>query len=151
VIGEFNDWQRPTHEDPDPSKFIELRLYRGYFGVPNTWLGITDSAAVGQEYKFAVFGGVPSDEKGRFLQYLTDPYARRFGPDYGLNNSVIVDPTPFEWHDDKWRTPDMRELIIYELSVFGFTEDDQDIEAGHRGKFKGVTERIRQGYSKSSG
>jgi hypothetical protein len=45
VMGDFNDWQRPGVEHPDPSKFIELRLYRGYFNIPNLWLGVTDVAA----------------------------------------------------------------------------------------------------------
>jgi 1,4-alpha-glucan branching enzyme len=146
LIGEFNDWQRPGAENEDPSKFIELKLYRGYFGVPNTWLVITDVAQVGHEYKFAVRGGVPSDEKRRSQQYLTDPYARRLGPSFKFNNSVIVDPTAFTWHDAGWRTPDMSQLIIYELSVHGFTEGDPDIDPANRGKFKGITERIADGY-----
>lgn len=151
LMGEFNDWQRPGHDTPDPSRFIELNLYRGHFGVPNTWLVVTDRALVGQEYKFAVFGGVPSDEKKRFLQYLTDPYARRFGPNYNVNNAQIVDPTTYIWNDAGWQTPDISQLIIYELSVYGFTEGDPDIDPGSRGKFKGITERIRDGYFKRLG
>jgi pullulanase/glycogen debranching enzyme len=146
LIGEFNDFQRPGATNEDPSKFIELKLYRGYFGVPNTWLVVTDVARVGQEYKFTVRGGVPSDEKRRSQQYFTDPYARRLGPSFNFNNSVIVDPTTFTWHDDGWRTPDMSQLSIYELSLHGFTEGDPDIDPANHGKFKGITERIAEGY-----
>ena len=93
LMGSFNDWQRPTHDRADPARFIELKRYRGYFGLPNLWLGIVEGVAAGDEYKFAVLGGVPSDEKGRFQQYLTDAYARQLGPDFGFNNAAVVDPT----------------------------------------------------------
>ena len=49
-------------------------------------------------------------------------------PSSSYNNSVIVDPTTFAWHDSGWRTPDVSQLIIYELSVHGFTEGDPDID-----------------------
>lgn len=146
LMGSFNDWQRPGHEHPDPNKFIELKPYLGYFGVPNIWLVIADQAKVGDEYKFFVQGGVPADHKGRFQRYITDPYARRLGADFRHNNAVIVDPTSFQWSDDDWTTPDLDQLILYEMSVYGFTEGDQDIQPGNRGKFQGITERIQAGY-----
>ena len=37
-------------------------------------------------------------------------------------------------------------MIVYELSVHGFTEGDPDIDPGNHGKFKGITERIQEGY-----
>ena len=37
----------------DQSGFIEAKLYRGYFGLPNIWLAETDKAEPGDEYKFA--------------------------------------------------------------------------------------------------
>lgn len=137
LMGSFNDWQRPGHDQPDESKFIEMNLYRGYFGIPNIWLAVTDKAKVGDEYKFCVQGGVPSDEKGRLQQYFTDPYARQSNY-FSFNNSVIVDPASFHWSDDGWVTPDIGELIIYELSVYGFTEGDPDIQQANHGKFKGI-------------
>src|SRR5690606_41354222 len=48
------------------------------------------------------------------------------------------------WTDSHWQTPDKADLIIYEMSVYGFTEGDPDVE--HPGTFAGVTERIRMGY-----
>ncbi|QHV95127.1 alpha-amylase family glycosyl hydrolase [Spirosoma endbachense] len=144
VMGSFNEWQRPGHDNPDPNKFCELRLYEGYFGTPNLWLGVIPEAKAGDEYKFCVQGGVASDEKGRFQQYFSDPYTRQLGPNFSTNNSVIVDPTQFEWTDGDWETPDKANLIIYELSVFGFTEGDPGIN--QPGKFAGITERIEGGY-----
>jgi hypothetical protein len=84
LMGSFNDWQRPGHDQPDPTKFIELKRYKGYFGQPNTWLVVTDQAKVGDEYKFFVQGGVPSDDKKRFQQYCTDPYARCLANDFKI-------------------------------------------------------------------
>lgn len=144
VIGSFNNWQRPGADREDPAKFCELKLYRGYFGVPNLWLGVVPEAGVGDEYKFAVYGGVPTDEKGRLLRFATDPYARELGPSFGFNNAVVTDPTGFRWTDGDWQTPDMSQLTFYEMSVWGFTEGDPGIE--NPGRFAGVTERLRGGY-----
>jgi 1,4-alpha-glucan branching enzyme len=146
VMGSFNGWQRPGADDEDPTRFLETKLYRGYFGLPNIWLAVTSAARPGDEYKFAVFGGVPSDARGRFQQYIIDPYARALGADFRFNNPTIVDPTTFTWTDGAWRTPDPRDLILYELSVHGFTDGDPDIEPAHRGRFAGITERIEDGY-----
>jgi 1,4-alpha-glucan branching enzyme len=146
VMGSFNGWQRPGADAEDPTRFLEATLHRGYFGLPNVWLAVTDAARPGDEYKFAVFGGVPSDAKGRFQQYVIDPYARGLGADFRFNNPVIADPTTFPWTDAGWRTPDPRDLILYELSVHGFTDGDPDIDAAHHGRFAGITERIEEGY-----
>jgi 1,4-alpha-glucan branching enzyme len=146
LIGDFNDWQHPEHPGPELGKFIELGLYEGYFGVPNVWLVATDQATVGDEYKFFVQGGVSAGENKRYQQYFTDPYARQLGVDFGINNSVVVDPASFEWSDRDWNTPQVDQLILYELSVYGFTEGDRDIREENRGKFKGITERIEGGY-----
>jgi 1,4-alpha-glucan branching enzyme len=146
VMGSFNDWQRPGAEQEDPSRFIEAKLYRGYFGVPNIWLTVTDLAQPGDEYKFAVFGGVPSDSKGRFQQYVIDPYARNLSADFRFNNPIIVDPTTFAWTDNGWRTPDPSRLILYEMSVHGITDGDPDIRPENHGRFQGITERIEDGY-----
>ena len=144
VFGSFNGFQRPGHPAEDPARFCELKRYRGYFGIANLWLAEVPGAAAGDEYKFCIQGGVPSDDKGRFQRYTPDPYARQLGPDFGLNNSVVVDPTTFAWTDQNWRTPDISSLIFYELSVYGFTEGDPGI--ANPGTFGGVTERIRMGY-----
>ncbi len=146
VMGSFNDWQRPGHDAPDPARFIELRRYRGHFGQPNTWLGVVDGVGVGDEYKFYVEGGVPSDHKNRFQQYFTDPHARLLADDFSTNNSVVVDATSFAWQDHDWRTPDIGETIPYELSVYGFTEGDHDILPANHGRFRGIQERIEDGY-----
>jgi 1,4-alpha-glucan branching enzyme len=144
VAGTFNDWQQPGHSTPDPDRFHELALHRGYFGIPNLWLGVVPDAAPGQEYQYFVQGGVPRDGSGRSDRWCTDPFARLLGPDFGINNAVIVDSTAYSWNDQAFQTPDRAGLILYELSVYGFTEGDDDIE--RPGTFAGVTQRIREGY-----
>lgn len=151
LMGNFNDWQHPGHKNPNPNKFIEMKLYRGYFGVPNIWLVTTDRAKSADEYKFFVQGGVPKDYKGRFQRNVIDPYSRRLASDFRFNNPVIVDPTCFQWSDGGWTTPDPNLLILYEMSVHGFTEGDPDIQTGNHGRFQGITERIREGYFDSLG
>ncbi len=60
-------------------------------------------------------------------------------------NCVVVDPSKYSWSDDNWETPDISELIIYELSVYGFTDADSDIPLEDQSTFKGVTKRIKEG------
>lgn len=137
VAGTFNQFQEPGRE---------LKLYRGWFGLPNLWLGVVPEASPGDEYKLIVHGGVPGGK-----QWIADPYARQLGPSFEDNNCVVVDPTTFPWTDAGWRTPDRSGLILYELSVLGFTEGDNDIEEAHRGTFAGVMERIGDGYFETLG
>jgi 1,4-alpha-glucan branching enzyme len=158
LTGDFNDWQSPGHKQPDENKFIELKLYEGYFDLPNIWLVVVDQARVGEEYKFFVRGGgaPPEFQEGDVQEgdvvpgfrdyYCTDPYARRLRGDD--NHSVVVDPTSFRWSDESWSTPERNELILYEMSVPVFTNGDAGIgiQERNQGKFKGVTERIGRGY-----
>jgi 1,4-alpha-glucan branching enzyme len=140
VSGAFNDWQDPGHE---------LALYRGYFGIPNLWLGVVPEAGAGVEYKYVVQGGVPRDPSGRFERWCTDPFARELGLSFRDNNAVVVDPSRYAWTDHHFRTPDRADLILYELSVYGFTEDDAGIK--QPGRFAGITQRIREGYFEELG
>jgi 1,4-alpha-glucan branching enzyme len=146
VAGTFNDWQRPGHAGPEPEAFVPLTLHRGYWGAPNTWLGVAEQASAGDEYKFFVEGGVGRDHKGRDQRFSIDPYARRLASDFRFNNPVVEDPTTFEWRDTGWRTPDVADLVLYELSVHGFTDADPDIPADTHGRFAGVSNRLEAGY-----
>jgi 1,4-alpha-glucan branching enzyme len=145
VMGSFNDWQRPGADNEDSSKFLECTRHPGYFGIPNTWLLVTDKAQVGDEYKFFAIGGVPRDRNKRFQKYFPDPYSRELATDFAFNNSVIADPT-FAWNEGGFQTPDMADLILYELSVYGFTDLNTGIPAENRGRFSGITTRIEAGY-----
>ena len=135
VRGSFDGWQEPGRE---------LALHRGYFGIPNLWLGVVPEARAGDEYAYVVQGGVPRNAAGRFERRCTDPFARRLGTSFDDDTAVVVDPSTYAWTDHTFRTPDRADLILYELSVYGFTEDDAGIK--QPGRFAGITQRIREGY-----
>ncbi|HHU82807.1 MAG TPA: 1,4-alpha-glucan branching protein, partial [Firmicutes bacterium] len=69
VTGNFNDWQSPYHPNPDPEKFLPMKLYRGYNDEPNIWLlrtALPDPADARKNlYKFLVAGGVPLNSDQR--------------------------------------------------------------------------------------
>jgi len=146
VTGDFNEWQHPGLKRPKPDQLLEMKRYRGYFDRPNVWLTIVDQAQAGQAYKFFVQGGVPHDGQGKAELLIVDPYARQLGQDHEANNAVIVDPTRYQWQDAGWKPPLISDLILYELSVYGFTKGDSDIPETNQGKFIGVIDRIKAGY-----
>lgn len=150
VVGDFNDWQSPYHVNPDPEKFLKMKLYQGYHNKPNIWLlrtSLPEPEKKGKNsYKFLVVGGVPLTEDRRPIRYVQDPYARRYGGDYNHNNCKIIDPTTYIWKDTHWQTTPMDELIIYELNVYGFTDQDPRVPEEIAGSFRGIIHRIKEGY-----
>jgi 1,4-alpha-glucan branching enzyme len=143
LVGNFNDWQCPGHPYPREEQFIEMELYRGFFYQPNLWLAHINPPVLKNpiEYKFYLQGGSTEVER-----YTADPYTRVYSDDYKHRNSVIVDPTGFEWTDQDWKTPDINSLILYELNIYGFTDNDPDIPDEIQGTFQGVIQRIKDGY-----
>ena len=156
LAGTFNNWQCPGHPQPRPRDFIEMDLYRGFYYQPNIWLArLSSGRALWRpdssskrrslrepvEYKFYLQGG-----SSEIARYVPDPYTRVYGDNYTYKNSVVVDPTKFQWTDHDWKTPDVSDLILYELNVYGFTDNDPAIPEDIQGTFKGVTHRIKTGY-----
>lgn len=148
LVGNFNDWQCPGHPNPDPNEYFKMELYRGYYDYPNIWLLRLpgDLHRPELEYQFFVVGGVPLEANRQPWRYVHDPFTRAYGADIQRNPSLVVDPTRFQWSGSKWHTPEISELIIYEMNVYGFTEGDPDIPPEEQGKFQGVIRRIRNGY-----
>lgn len=148
LVGNFNEWQCPGHPYPKEEQFIEMGLYRGFYYQPNIWLARINPPVLEFpiEYKFYVQGGCTDVER-----YVPDPYTRLYSDDYKYRNSVVVDPTKFRWTDQDWKTPDVSDLILYELNIYGFTDNDPDIPEEIQGTFKGVTARIREGYFEKLG
>jgi 1,4-alpha-glucan branching enzyme len=148
LAGNFNDWQCPGNPNPREDKFIEMGLYKGFFYQPNIWLARIERPNLDSpiEYKFYIQGGSSEVER-----YVVDPYTRLYSDDYKYRNGVVVDPTKFMWTDRDWKTPPVNDLILYELNVYGFTDNDPDIPEEIQGTFKGVTHRIKNGYFKELG
>ncbi|MCX7670526.1 MAG: alpha-amylase family glycosyl hydrolase, partial [Anaerolineae bacterium] len=121
VVGDFNGWNpvaTPMRTDGN-----------GYF-----WATAAVEGRV--RYQFVV----PQDESGR-LVWVADPYAReivwdRYGP-----KAVLADDPPYIWHDQDWRRPPLRDLVIYELCVRDFAGEKRH----HRdrfGTFAGVHQKL---------
>ncbi|MGE5598136.1 MAG: alpha-amylase family glycosyl hydrolase, partial [Bacteroidota bacterium] len=151
LAGDFNDWQCPGHPAPNPARFLPMELHRGYGGRPNLWLRRVPEASPGQEYAFFVQGGVAVDGDLPPERYQVDPYARVYGRDRGRYNAAIVDPSGYAWGDAGWRTPDPRDLIIYEMSVYGFTQGAPGVPGAEQGTFAGVARQIERGYFRDLG
>jgi maltooligosyltrehalose trehalohydrolase len=103
--------------DSKPSARLPLaRLNDGWFELT------TDVAKPGSKYCFQPDGG----------QEVPDP-ASRFQPEDVHGPSEVVDPTAFDWHDDRWLGRRWKEAVIYELHVGAFAP---------RGTFAAVCERL---------
>ena len=115
VIGSFNDWNNTRH----PLQAEE----NGY------WYANVAEAHVGDQYRF--FLSTPKGELKRI-----DPYAREVTSSVG--NAIVHDPS-FDWQGDDFQLAPWNELVIYELHV-GTFNDQEDVD--HPGKFASVSARL---------
>jgi 1,4-alpha-glucan branching enzyme len=121
VSGSFNDWAQ------DDASLLS-KDERGY------WEGFVPGVEPDDPYKFYVVGTGSSG-------YKRDPYARDLStaPAYPLSNCLVRDPGAYDWHDGDWRTPEFRDLIIYQFHVGTFYGPDRS----HRvAKFLDVLDRL---------
>ncbi len=108
VAGDFNEWE---------SRFHPLRR-RG-----EVWELFVPGAAAGMRYRFEILGR----ETGELLHKI-DPYGRGFER-RPATTSIIVDNTPYSWHDDLWvrrRRKDWTRapLSVYEVHLGSWQRDD---------------------------
>lgn len=115
VIGSFNGW----NGDKNPLQAEE----NGY------WYADVAEAHVGDEYKFLLI-----TEKGELSRI--DPYARQVTSSVG--NGVIHD-SGFDWQADDFQLAPWNELVIYELHVGTFNDQDDDDKPG---EFASVSARL---------
>jgi 1,4-alpha-glucan branching enzyme len=83
VVGDFNTW------DPRRNP-MRLRYPAG------VWELFIPRIGAGARYKFAIVG-----PDGSRLPFKADPLARATEPP-PATSSVVMDPTPFVWHDETW-------------------------------------------------
>ncbi len=114
VTGSFNDWS----SDADPM----TREGEGY------WYGDLSSAAVGDEYRYRIVNG---DQELRRI----DPYARQVTSSVG--NAVVHEPH-FDWDGDDFHLPPVNELVIYEMHLGTFHDDDD----GKTDKFSEAIQKL---------
>jgi 1,4-alpha-glucan branching enzyme len=115
VIGSFNNW--------DGSKHPMQAEKNGY------WYADVAGAHVGDQYKFLL-----TTTKGDLKRI--DPYAREVTSSVG--NAVVHDPH-FDWEGDDCQLTPWNELVIYELHVGTFNDEESD---NRPGQFASVTARL---------
>lgn len=115
VVGSFNGW--------DGTKHPMEREGNDY------WYTNVAEAHVGDQYRFLL--STPRGEIHRI-----DPYAREVTSSVG--NAIVHDPN-FDWQGDDFHIASWNDLVIYELHV-GTFNDQQDIN--HPGKFPTVSARV---------
>jgi len=115
VIGSFNGWDGEKH----PLQAEEN----------GNWYADVTEAQVGDEYKFLL-----TTEKGDFKRI--DPYAREVTSSIG--NAIVHDPS-FDWQGDDFHLAPWNELVIYELHVGTFNNQEED---NLPGEFLSVSARL---------
>ena len=115
VIGSFNEWDGDKH----PMQAEE----NGY------WYTDVAEAGIGDQYKFLL-----NTEKGELKRI--DPYAREVTGSVG--DAVVHDPN-FDWGGDDFQLVPWSELVIYELHVGTFNDQN---DADQPGKFSSVSARL---------
>jgi 1,4-alpha-glucan branching enzyme len=115
VIGSFNGWDSDKH----PMRAEEN----------GNWYANVADAHVGDEYKFLL-----TTKTGTFKRI--DPYAREVTSSVG--NAIVHDKS-FDWEKDDFHLAPWNELVIYELHVGTFNDDEDDNQPG---QFASVTARL---------
>lgn len=115
VIGSFNDWDGDTHP-----------MHAEAHG---SWYADVAEAHVGDPYRFLL-----TTAQGAFTRI--DPYAREVTTSVG--NAIVYDPR-FDWEGDDFHLAPWNELVIYELHVGTFNDEE---DATQPGQFKGVVARL---------
>lgn len=115
VIGSFNDWEGTRH----PMEAEE----NGY------WYASVDESHTGDQYRFLL-----STPNGEFTRI--DPYAREVTNSVG--NAIVHDPS-FDWQGDDFHLAPWNELVIYELHVGTFNDQE---DGSHQGEFSSVAARL---------
>ena len=114
VIGTFNGWDETAH----PMQPEDL----GY------WTVQVEGAKFGDQYKYQLVTSAGVIKR-------IDPYAREVTNSVG--NAIIHDPE-FDWSDDDFSMAPWNQLVIYELHVGTFNDDDPF----RPGKFITITARL---------
>jgi 1,4-alpha-glucan branching enzyme len=114
VIGSFNHWDGGAHPMQPEDQ--------------GRWYTKVEGAKIGDHYKYQLF-----TEAG--ILKRIDPYAREVTNSVG--DAIIHDPN-FDWEDSNFCLEPWNQLVIYELHVGTFNDDDP----GRPGQFISITARL---------
>jgi 1,4-alpha-glucan branching enzyme len=115
LIGSFNDWNGNKH----PMQAED----NGH------WYTDIADARIGDQYRYLL-----TTAKGKFIRI--DPYAREVTSSVG--NAVVHDPN-FNWEGDDFHLAARSELVIYELHVGTFNDEEKD---NLPGQFASLSSRL---------
>ncbi len=118
----------------------------------DVWHVLLPALPLGTRYGYRVAGPWEPGAAGhRYREelILLDPYARALVPsrwgerrdDLGRRPCCLIDSTDFDWEGDRPLGIPLRDSIIYELHVRGFTRHDSS-GVRHPGSFLGLIEKI---------
>ncbi len=104
-----------------------LDLWTGTFDIapaPGTHFGSEGTYL----YRFQL-GFTQSGNRTVVTRWFTDPFAR--ATDVGRLSAVNLsrNPTPFAWTDDTYHTPELDDLVVYELQVEEFNDTFDGVAA----------------------
>lgn len=102
VMGSFNEWSDTSHALCNEGN--------GY------WASVVEAAKGGDEYKFVIQNG-----EHKFARL--DPYAREVTNSVG---NAIIQSEPFDWGDDQFTMPAWNSLVIYEMHIGTFHDENLD-------------------------
>jgi 1,4-alpha-glucan branching enzyme len=105
-----------------------------------TWTGFFPGVTDGARYRFWVVGAGSTGFK-------RDPYARELSlsPASPECDCVVRDPQSYPWHDEGYRPPEFRDLVLYQLHVGTFYALDGqggDLRPKRGGKFLDLFDRV---------
>lgn len=142
---------------PQPSQVIDLHpaSNRTFY----YWHVHVEGIGHGQVYGYRVHGPHDPAQGHRFdsEKMLVDPYARAISTQLydrgaaclpGDNcaqalRSVVVDPSRYDWEQDRPLAKRLERTIVYEMHVGGFTRNpNSGVDVDKRGTFAGLIEKI---------
>jgi 1,4-alpha-glucan branching enzyme len=73
-------------------------------------------------YRYELWWTPPGGLRQCVCPWIVDPFARE--AEMGRMSAFTLDPSPvpFPWTDDEWKTPELDDLIVYELQVEEFND-----------------------------
>ncbi len=117
---------------------------RGKF---NAWATTNPLFKVGEHYIAHVTGASPLDEYKYYFDnnlWKPDPRARGLNP-AANQNSIIQDPFAYSWALADFDTPDLEEMVIYQLHVGSFAgRNDPQGTVAHPSGYLDVANRVYQ-------
>lgn len=138
--------------DTESYDYVEIQLDPNVHKTGDIWHILLCDAPLDLRYGYRISGPFTPDTTGHFFNantVLLDPYAKEIhSPHWGrprtcLGNEpcCLLDTGAYDWEEDRPLNIPLKDSIIYELHVRGFTRDSSS-QVHHPGTFRGIIEKI---------